>query len=665
MKTKIVFLLITGIGLSCFWPQPTDYYAQTLLREVVTAIEENHLHPRPLDDGLSMEMYLMYLSVLDPDKLFFTQQDIEKLEPFSLQLDDELRNGTLEFYQTSTELLIRKTNQVASYYPAILSQDFDLHLREQLETDVAKLPYATDENALRDRWRKRIKWQLLEEVWIEENNNAAADVSVKKRAAIQRTRRYFDRQFARYQQVTEKERLHQYVNAFLKIHDVQTEYLSPVEKEKWDADFTRSLVGIGSQIEMVGEYPQLKELIVGGPAWKTQQLEAGDIVLKIAEENGTPIDVFGKSLQEILHLLRGESGTTVILTVRKTNAQTKEVPVIREKVLLDQAMAFTIENEIGYIKLPRFYSGDEGCASHILRQLKQLNDHAIQGLIIDLRDNKGGSAREAIEMLGYFLKEGVVMQSSYRDGAPRQYRDEDTTVQYTGKLLVMVNTRSSSGSELFAGTLQDYRRALIVGSTATYGKGTIQRFFNIEPEDSTIHEKFGNIKLTIGRFYTASGRTPQYEGITPDIVLPAEDDYIPTGERVHQYALKRLDLPRSEVAQSVCPLPDKVPLQAKSQERIQKNSRFQRLADYALQVKKNRAITEVNLDFKDYQLAKQTSLRQEAQLQEVFKTIPGFMVSSLPENDSIAMLKKERWRERIQGDPYVRECYLIMMDMLG
>ena len=280
-------------------------------------------------------------------------------------------------------------------------------------------------------------------------------------------------------------RLHEYVNAYLKIHDVQTEFLSKIEKEKWEEDFTRTLVGVGANLQIVNEYPQITELTIGGPLWKSQKAEKGDVILEIKEENQASINVLGLSMKEVIQLLRGKIGTTVRLTLKKENASVEEVAIERDKIDLDRVMSFLLEDrlqkrKVGYIRLPRFYGGKEGCAAHVLEHLELLKANDIEGIVFDVRNNKGGASRQAIEVMGYFLKEGIVMQAQYKGGGERIFEDSDGVASYEGQLLVLTNSRSGSASELFAGTMQDYGRAVIVGGRATFGKGTIQRFVDLE-----------------------------------------------------------------------------------------------------------------------------------------------------------------------------------------
>jgi C-terminal peptidase prc len=337
---------------------------------------------------------------------------------------------------------------------------------------------------------------------------------------------------------------HDFIDSYLSINDYQSDFMSPAEREQWNASFNRSLVGTGISFEIGDEYPKITEVYVNGPAWNTAHILAGDQLLGLQLRDDTYVDLAGLSSEEVSSHLLGEEGSTLGLKVRHTNGQTETVAVRREHFALSRSTAAVLQDKngqkIGYIRLPRYYSGDYSSAADILADLQYLQAEKVAGLILDVRNNKGGSAAEAVNIVGYFLHGEPVMRSVYRDGRQRTLSDEDPTAQYEGKLLVLVNQGSASASELTAATLQQYRRALIVGRQ-TFGKGTIQRFFEIM-DDST-GNKLGDVKLTIGSFYAGKGYATQFRGVSPDISLPLEDPSKPTGEREVKHALRIEHLP--------------------------------------------------------------------------------------------------------------------------
>ncbi len=674
MKSTLLLCLFITIGCATQLSPKQDKTAPILLKEVITSIEEQHLQPKVIDDQLSKEIYDYYLAQIDPNKEYLTQQDISLLKPFENQIDEELTNGTFHFLNQALQQIQEGILKAEKYSQVAIKNDLDFLSHEQLETNPDKLTPASNNEALKERWRKKVKYMVLQELWSLKNQPINTAFEEQKRQAISHVKRLLVSKFQKVNAFTQEERLQQYVNAYLKVHDVQTEYLTNTQKVKWNEDFTRTLVGIGAQLEIINEYPQITELVIGGPAWKSEQIKKGDVILEIKPENQPPIDLLGKSIEEVVQLLRGEKGSTVRLALKKTNTAVEEIAIVRDEIDLDPAMAFLLEDKqqkhkIGYIRLPRFYVGEEGSAAHVLAHLEQLKANEIEGIVFDLRNNKGGAARQAIEIMGYFLEGGVVMQGKYRDGNHRIWEDTNSEAQYKGQLLVLTNSQSGSASELFAGTMQDYGRGIIVGGRTTYGKGTIQRFVDLEgsTEDGSVH--FGEIKMTIGKFYTASGRSPQYKGIHPDIVLPDNDAFVESGERVFEYAFPPTDLESTAVKQSVTIKPNIEVLKARHLQRLSKDNRLQWATQKAQQVKDLQDQTLVNLNYEKFQIQQAKTRFYDTNFKDKFGNIEGFQVSPLPSTtitqDSASLLQNQRWIETLKRDPYVHECFWIVNDMLG
>ncbi|MFK7903702.1 MAG: carboxy terminal-processing peptidase [Chitinophagales bacterium] len=673
MKPILLLFLFVAIGCVSQFSPKYDKNAPLLLKEITTSIQEQHLQPKTIDDQLSKEVYGYYLTEIDPNKEFLTQKDIAKLKSYENQIDEELTNGTFDFLNQALKQVEKGILKVEKYSQLAINSELDFDSNEQLETSPEKLTFASNDQALKERWHKKVKYMVLQQLWVKSKLSDVIAFEEQKEEAINQVKRLLVSKFQKIKASSQEERLQQYLNAYLKVHDVQTEYLSKAQKEKWDEDFNRTLVGIGARLEIINEYPQITELVIGGPAWKSEQIEKGDVILEVRQENQNRIDVLGMSIKEVVALLRGEKGSTVFLTLQKANAAIEEIPIVRNKVDLDPAMAFLLEDEgqkrkVGYIRLPRFYIGEQGSAAHILAHLRKFNANEVEGIVFDVRNNKGGSSREAIEMMGYFLEGGVVMQGKYQDGTHRTMEDTDNKAQYKGQLLVMTNSHSGSASELFAGTMQDYGRAVIVGSRATFGKGTIQHFVGLEAETEECIQQFGEIKMTVGKFFTASGRSPQYTGIQPDIVLPDSDAFVESGERVFEYALPHGNLEITKVNPFFNPPLNIENLKTHHLQRFAQNERLQWATKKAQQIKNQQGQTLVSLNYETFK-AEQEKATTFKTLKETFGNIEGFKVSPLPSpslaQDSTSILQNQRWIEALERDPYVEECFWIMNDMLG
>ncbi len=672
MPRKISLLLFFGISACvAFLPKgnPED---EALLKEIVTTIQENHLQARNFDDQLSREMYDLYLTEIDPAKLWLTQEDLQSLASFENKIAQELAAGQYNFFMATQQRLLAAQTKVKSICQKLFQAGFDFTIEENFITNPSERVWSENELALTDRWRKKIKYDLLQ---LLSTGEQIGDFKTRQAIALEKLWLKYQQDFKIKEAVSPDARRDQYLNTYLKLQDVQTQYLSLAQKAAWDAAYTRTLVGIGVGLEVKGAYPEITKLTVGGPAWKNKQIELGDILLEIGESGATNEATFGKPMDAILAQLRGTEGSEVQLKIQKSDQSIKLVTLSREAIKFDLASAFLLSTEkdqrkVGYLRLPRFYTGEEGAALHVREAIEVLQKNKTTGLILDLRNNQGGSSREAMDIISYFLDEGPVVQLEYQDGTQRSYNDTDGPAIYTGKMIVMVNTRSSSASELCAGTLQDYQRALIVGSKATYGKGTMQRFYPIDLEKDGRRIAVGEIKTTIGRFYTGAGRSPQRTGIAADIVLPDDDTYVVAGERIYPYSVANVSLPRQVCVQTVNQIKEKEKWKSRSQKRVQKNLRFQ-LADQKAKARRDRAEkSEVSLTYAAYQASIQTEKAAHQQYEQIYKVLPGFKVDLCAEDlifsDSSAQIQAKIPRqEQLKRDPYLYECYQIMQDLLG
>lgn len=678
MKLKLIlFIILTGIPFfNCQQSIPVRQVhtpdAELLIPKIVQAVQENHFSPRLVDDALSQDMFEYFIEKLDPQKEFFTQKDIKHLSRHKLTLDEAITNNNFEFFNTAISLLENGIAKAEKYSSQLLNDSHDFSIKEHLEINFSKLAYAPNDKALKDRWRKKLKKYLLDQMYVEEKNNPSLDAEKLLANAKEKVQKLLSTKIDRLKTIKDNKRIEEYANAFLKVQDYQSQYLSPKEKSEWDAEFTRSFVGIGARLEIENGYPKITETIIGGPVWKAKSLEANDVILKIKEKDTAAVDLIGKPMEEIISLLKGKQGTSVYLAVRKKDARIKEVVIVRDKIEFDLAMSFLLEDKrakqkIGYIRLPRFYAGDSGSAAHVLSEIETLKANNVEGIIFDLRNNQGGSSGECRDLIGYFLDDGIYMQTKRSNGDINQYSDNDPSVQYEGELLVLTNSRSGSASELFSGTLQDYKRALIVGSESTYGKGSMQNFIDLNETESTA-SKFGQIKMSVGLFYTATGRSPQSKGIIPDITLTDDSKYVPSGERAQPFSMPADALPKTKVSQNINVVENVNQLKTKSNQRTKSNKRFQ-LADK--KAKRLLALEESNLvelDIDAYKKQKDLEADLEQEWEEIFSDIKGFKVSfdKTPfAQDSASVIKRERWINQIKSDPYIYECYQIINDMIG
>ncbi len=671
MKLKFLFFILIITCYACNNAPQKNVQLPLLLPQLNELVKENHLQGKPINDDFSERMFNLFLEKLDPEKALLTQEQLAALNRYKQGLDDEINTSSFVFFEEVIPLINQRINTVEKYTKDILKQTFDFSKIETLETDFDKLTYVNNDAELKERWRKKIKKYLLEALVKGEVQASNFSFELQQKEAKKQVEKLLANKIKSYQKIDGQKRLEQYVKSYLTIHDVQTAYMSPEKSDAWHASYTRSTAGIGVALEIVGAYPQVTELTIGGPAWKTEQLAVGDVLVKATNKNKELVDMAGMEMSEVVLLLKGEKGTVASLVVKKENEEIKTINIKRDKIDFDLASSFLLvmegeDEKVGYIKLPRFYTGDEGASSHILKEIRLLNKNNVKGLVLDLRNNKGGSSAEVAEMMGYFLEGGVVMQAKSNNGTMRIREDADKSAQYHGKMVVLVNAKSGSASEVFAGTMQDYGRALIVGQQ-TVGKGSVQRFYTLETAVTEQGDSIdlGQVKLTTARFFTASGRSPQYKGISPDIVLPNEDAFITTGERRFEYALAPEDLPNVKKLAAQNAPTNLLAIKQQSKERMADNKCFQLTTKKAKRIKEKKENTRVQLNYEQYQNAQLENKKEEALFEEIFNPINQLEVTILAPEDTAVMLRKEALKKDLEKDPYLQECYWIIQDLIG
>ena len=676
MKASFLFIILGLTFFGCQQPlqvrQVHTSETESIFPKIVQAVQDHHIVSRKINDELSKDMFDYFIEKLDVQKEFLTQKDISILSQYELTIDDAIQDKNFDFLNTAITLLENGIKKAENYSDQLLTDLSDFTTKEHLEINFSKLPFASNDKALKNRWRKKLKKYLLDQMHIEKLNKPSLSNEQLLAKAKEKVQKLLTQKFDKLKAVKDRQYNEAYVNAFLKVHDFQTQYFSNEEKLEWEESFNRSFVGIGVRLETENAYPKVTETIIGGPAWKNNLLEANDEILRIKEKNTASIDLMGKSIEEIISLIKGAQGTTIYLTIKDKDANIKKVEIKREKIEFDQAMSFLLEDKhseqkIGYIRLPRFYVGDEGSAAHILSELEILKANEVEGIIFDVRNNHGGSARECRSIIDYFLEDGICMQTKRVDGEANQIFNEDPSVQYEGKLLVLTNSKSGSASELFAGTMQDYKRALIVGGESTFGKGSIQNFIDIvESEDSG--QKSGEIKMSVGLFYTASGRSPQLTGIVPDIKLTDDYKYIPSGESAQRFAMPNDALPKTAVSQAIYVVDNINQLISKSKNRTKNNEKFQ-LADEKAKALLSKEETHlIALDKASYKAQIEAKKNTEKKWNKINAEIENLKVSFDKRpfaKDSISVAHRQRWIKQIKNDPYIYECYQIINDMTG
>lgn len=690
------------------------------LQTLMGGINQLHYSPEKIDDKFSKEVFDLYMERLDGGRRWFTQSEVNMLKAYELSLDEAVANPNYEFFEKSVELKKAALERAQRIYREILDAPFDFSITEDVELDGDKKAFAKNEAELKEYWRKSMKYDVMTRLadQLEKQDKArdagevkkedkdgeaktaeAIEKEIKEREELlaktkeeieaesrEKTLERYDDWFERLNQERRSDYMSTYLNAIANVFDPHTSYYLPKDKENFDINMSGTLEGIGARLQQGDEYTKVVSIIPGGPAWKGKELEVEDLITKVTQGGDSteePLDVTGLRLDDVVEKIRGKKGTEVILTVKRVDGSTKEISIVRDVVILDEGYAKSatldysdVVDNIGYVKLPRFYAdfnrrGGKSCAVDVAKEIEKLNAKNVNGIILDLRNNGGGSLRDVVTMSGLFIEEGPIVQVKKRDRKAEVLTDDDASVLYDGPLIVMVNEFSASASEILAAALQDYGRAVIVGSNNTFGKGTVQRFFDL---DSAIRgnedvKPLGEVKLTIQKFYRINGGSTQLKGVTPDIILPDNFTYIPTGEQDNEYAMPWTEIPAVDYSQNVYKVNNIANLKSKSAKRVANNDVFIKVDENAKRLKTQRDDTNSTLSIENYKKEVKTLEEEAKKYKDMFQPIDALHVNNLEVDlaeinvDEAKKARNDDWLESIQKDVYIQEALNIMKDM--
>jgi carboxyl-terminal processing protease len=686
------FLLASLLVAAFYRPVDQSEKEAVLIHSILDGLNRFHFSPKAVDDSFSETLYDLYLDRMDPGRRWLTQEDLNALDRFRRHLDDEAVNGQYEFFDLSLQLLTDGIKKTETYFTEILQEPFDFSIDEKYELDGKKRPFAKDEASLREAWRKMLKYETLtrlhEKIKAQEEgaDEELAGLSFEEleQKAREEVLKVYSDWYGRLAKRDRNDYLSTYLNSVTNIFDPHTGYFEPIEKENFDINLSGKLEGIGARLQTDGEYTKVSSVVVGGPAWKQGDLQENDKIMKVGQGDEAPVDVTGMELDDVVSLVRGKKGTEVRLTVKRVDGSVQVISIIRDVVILEEGFAKSLllhtsaKEKVGYIYLPRFYddfsdADGRSCAEDVAREVEKVKGEKVKGIILDLRDNPGGSLRDVVTMTGLFIESGPVVQVKSRDRTPDVLKDVDPGVAWDGPLIIMVNTFSASASEIIAAALQDYERAVIVGSSNTFGKGTVQRFIDLDRSVAGHNEikPLGSVKLTIQKFYRIDGGSTQLRGVTPDIVLPDDFQYLDLGEKENEFPMEWTEIASVPHTQKVYTVRNLDKLKARSAQRVKSNPTFQEVAQNAQRMKDQRDDSVITLELKTYQ-NRQKSLQEKIDAYKaLFEQDVVFGVENLPvdvayvEAEEGRKARNEDWIKDVRRDIQLQETLQIMHDMLG
>jgi carboxyl-terminal processing protease len=572
-----IVTLLSGSVWANIQPVEFDAARNRLIAYMLShQLPAQHYSHVPFDDQLSEKAFVLYLRQLDPRKRFLLQSDVDEMGAFSGHIDDELRRGRMVLPDAGMQILNERIHLVHTMIDPIMNEGFDIDREEYLESDSKKIAWAANKEELRDRWRRVLKMQVLDEYLnVLEKKEDKKDEEAKKdkegkkdkeakvesrdlkvtetdawKTSMQTVRKRNLSYLNRLLKESRQDHYNRYFDAVARAFDPHTSYMAPTSKEDFDIHMSGSLEGIGALLREDEGQIKVVRIIPGSAAERQGQLQAEDIILAVAEKGGEPVEISEMRIRKAVSYIRGKKGTEVQLTVQKPDGVKQVIPIVRDVVQIEETYVKSTRLKsdagdwIGYIRIPSFYrdfnsSRDAGRGRNVTNDtrhaLVKLKKEGINGLILDLRNNGGGALTDAVDISGLFLPGGPVVQVKNSHGMTRILEDKDPAVVYDGPLIVLVNQFSASASEILAAVFQDYGRALIIGGEHTHGKGTVQALVDLNRNLPLLHLKkyddLGALKVTIQKFYRINGGSTQYKGVEPDIVVPSMLDYLETGEK--------------------------------------------------------------------------------------------------------------------------------------
>lgn len=718
----VVLLSATLFAFKINSAKSVDPEKDKMLLELLTfVIDKGHYSPATIDDAFSKGIYKDYIEALDPSKRFFLQSDIDEFSKFETELDDQLLNKDLTFFNLTYDRLTKRMEEGKKLYKDILNTPFDYTIDETFNTDYEKAPYAKNAKELKERWRKQIKLSTLssltDRLKIQENKEKGiVEKDDKSTSEVVKPREFVDelantekdktdkssdgkpKTFEELEKITRESSLKSlddyfgfmedltrddwfsvYVNSITSRFDPHTNYFPPEEKESFDVSISGKFEGIGARLQKKNDFTEITELISGGPAWRGKQLEAGDVIMKVAQGNSEPLDIVGMRLDDVVKKIKGPKGSEVRLTVKKVDGSIKTISIVRDVVEIEEtyAKSSVVERngvKYGVIYLPKFYIDFENkdgrdAGKDIAIEVESLKKAGVNGIVLDVRDDGGGSLSTVVDIAGLFIEQGPIVQIKSAGRKKEVLYDRDKKIEWDGPLVIMVNSFSASASEILAAAIQDYKRGIIIGSKQTYGKGTVQNVFDLNTlVRSSSAGDMGALKTTTQKFYRINGGSTQLEGVSSDIVMPDRYAYLKMGERDMDNAMPwdKIDPAQYNVWTNNAKFEKAI---ADSKKRIAQNAQFKLIEENAKWIDERSKENLYSLKMDEFKKSQKEIEDTNKKFKPIYDYDYHLKFTSLPleieamKNDASLKEKRDRWHESLSKDIYVEEALNVLDDL--
>jgi carboxyl-terminal processing protease len=700
MNFKVLLLAVFVAIASCsFTTKKFDNPEKDkLLIDLITyVLEKGHYSPKDINDAFSKNIYRNFIAGVDPLKRYFLMSDIEEFKRYETSIDDQIKIKDVTFFNLVYSRLSQRIAEIEKMYPTILEQSFDYKMDEELNVDYDKIAYAKDKKALKNRWRKQLKFSTISNYYdlIEENGTVLNEVSKKEQdeddqkpktiseielEARENTKNSMSEYFDFVNDLESKDYFAIFLNVIVEEFDPHTNYFAPSDRDRFELQMSGKLEGIGARLQKKNDYIKIVEVISGGPAWRGEHVEVGDMIMKVKQEKEKEaVSVVGMRLDDAVKLIKGPKGTKVILTIKRVDGSIEEEIITRDVVEIEETYAKSTlikkeDKNYGLIDLRQFYFDmqnykERNAASDVKKEILRLKDEGMQGLIIDLRGNGGGSLRTAVDMAGLFIKEGPIVQVASSGSKKEVLEDQDDEIVWDGPLVILVNELSASASEILAAAMQDYKRAIVIGSKQSYGKGTVQNLLDLNQwlRNNDMGD-MGSLKLTTQKFYRVNGGSTQLEGVKSDVVMADRYSYINIGEKDYDNPLPydKIEPADYEVWNGYL---DYEKIIKKSMERMAKSEQLRLIDENAQWIKSRRDITTVNLNYESYKNELESRIDDTKKFDAIDNYDNKLRYESLPfeielmKQDTTLVEKRKRWHKSLGNDIYIEEGVNILHDL--
>lgn len=715
MKRNLVYLLAVLLisAASCSFTNKSfdNPDKDKLLIDLITYVLENgHFDPKTFNDEFSRQVYDNYIESLDPLKRYFLQSDIDEFSAYREAIDDQIKTSDISFFNLTYERLMQRMDEASVMYKDVLETPFDYSKDDTINVDYDNLGYAKSKEERWERWRKQLKFSTLEryasalesaedslgsetyddkaaldqavefEEGIDSSEMPTDDPVALEKKTREATLKTLGEYFEFMEDLDREDWFSAYLNAIVSGFDPHTVYFAPEEKERFDTSMSGKFEGIGARLQKKSDHIKIVEIISGGPAWRGDDLEVGDEIVKVGQEGEIPVSIVGMRLEDAVKLIKGPKGTKVLLTVKRVDGSIVEIPIIRDVVELEESYAKSsiVEKNgriFGVINLPKFYIDFEdydgrNAYSDVAKEIERMKETGVEGLVLDLRNNGGGSLKTVVDMAGLFIKEGPIVQVKSTGKKKEVLSDKDKRIQWEGPLVILVNELSASASEILAAAMQDYKRAIVLGSKQTYGKGTVQNIINLNQflRGSNEFGDVGALKVTTQKFYRISGGSTQLEGVKSDVVVPDKYSYTDIGEKDQDNPLPWDKIEPAPYEKWSGYIDYDLTIE-KSKERMAQNPQLQLIDENAQWIKEQQEEKVYPLNIEAYKLEAQKDKEVMKRFREISEYQTDLSFTSLAyekelmAQDTTLKAKRERWHKNLSKDVYIEEAIHVLEDL--